>query len=122
MLLKKAQLIPDQSITITGSKSETNRLFILNKIWGNILLENISNSEDSILLEKALEGNSEIVDVHHCGTAMRFLTAYFATQPDRNVILTGSERLQQRPIIALVEALQSLGAEIHYLNEITILL
>ena len=117
MLLKKAQLIPDQSITITGSKSETNRLFILNKIWGNILLENISNSEDSILLEKALEGNSEIVDVHHCGTAMRFLTAYFATQPDRNVILTGSERLQQRPIIALVEALQSLGAEIHYLNE-----
>lgn len=116
MLIEKSSLVPNQSITITGSKSETNRLLILQKLLGNIILENKSNAEDSILLQKALESDSDTIDVHHAGTAMRFLTAYFACQSDKRVILTGSERLQQRPIRPLVEALQDLGAEIHYLK------
>jgi 3-phosphoshikimate 1-carboxyvinyltransferase len=58
--------------------------------------------------------NPQLVDVHHAGTAMRFLTAYFAIQENREVVLTGSARMKERPIQILVEALQQLGAEITY--------
>ena len=58
--------------------------------------------------------NSQLIDVHHAGTAMRFLTAYFATQEGKEVILTGSARMQERPIQILVDALRQLGADIVY--------
>ena len=108
-------------IKITGSKSETNRLLLLQALYPNISLENTSNSDDSQVMLRALRLNPEtntqkieIIDIHHAGTAMRFLTAYFATQENREVIITGSTRMKERPIKILVEALQQLRAEISY--------
>lgn len=104
-------------IAVTGSKSETNRLLLLKALFPNISLANTSNSDDSEVMEKALKGNDEIVDIHHAGTAMRFLTAFFAVNEGREVVLTGSQRMQERPIKVLVEALSQLGAQISYEKE-----
>jgi len=101
-------------ITITGSKSESNRLLLLQALYPEFKLENVSNSDDSNLMTNALTTQSNLVDIHHAGTAMRFLTAYFSIQEGRTVTLTGSKRMKERPIKILVEALQDLGAEISY--------
>ncbi len=101
-------------IAITGSKSESNRLLILQALFPKITIKNISNSDDSKITENALKSTDSIIDIHHAGTAMRFLTAYFSTQPGREIILTGSQRMQERPIKLLVNALKDLGAEISY--------
>lgn len=110
-------------ITITGSKSETNRLLLLQALYPNLVLENTSNSDDSDVMLKAIQKQTTdnrqqttIIDIHHAGTAMRFLTAYFAIQEGNEVILTGSSRMKERPIKILVEALQQLGAEISYIE------
>ena len=101
-------------INVSGSKSESNRLLILQSAFPNLSLKNLSNSDDTKYLGKALNGNEKLVDISHAGTAMRFLTAYFAAQQGREVILTGSQRMQNRPISILVNALRSLGADISY--------
>ena len=101
-------------ITITGSKSESNRLLLLQASYPKLKLSNVSNSDDSNLMAQALSSKSNIVDIHHAGTAMRFLTAYFSIQEAREVVLTGSKRMKERPIKILVEALQELGADITY--------
>ena len=103
-------------IAVTGSKSETNRLLLLKALFPNITLANTSNSDDSEVMQVALNGNSELVDIHHAGTAMRFLTAYFAVNEDRDVTLTGSPRMKERPIKILVEALRQLGSKIEYVE------
>lgn len=117
MLLKKSTLLSNKTIQISGSKSISNRLLILDRLFGNILIGNLSNSEDSHLMQTALNSRGEIIDIHHAGTAMRFLTSYFAIQDGRTTILTGSDRMKQRPIGFLVDALRSLGADISYLEE-----
>lgn len=117
LLLQSAICNLQSAISITGSKSETNRLLLLQALFPNISLNNTSNSDDSEVMQKALKGNEEIVDIHHAGTAMRFLTAYFAVNEGREVVLTGSSRMKERPIKVLVEALQQLGAQISYENE-----
>jgi len=104
-------------ITISGSKSESNRLLILQKLFSNINIENLSDSDDSNHLQHALSTNNKIIDIGHAGTAMRFLTAFFSTQKNREVILTGSERMQNRPIGILVDALNSIGANISYVEK-----
>lgn len=105
-------------IFISGSKSESNRLLILNALFHQVLkIENLSNAEDTQLLNKALQNSESLIDIHHAGTAMRFLTAYFSIQENRKTILTGSDRMKQRPIGILVDALQSLGADISYLEK-----
>lgn len=104
-------------IAISGSKSESNRLLILQKIFPNIELKNISDSDDTKHLQEALITKSNTVDIGHAGTAMRFLIAYFSANEGREVILTGSERMQNRPVKILVEALQSLGANIQYVDK-----
>lgn len=101
-------------ISVTGSKSESNRLLILQAQFPEIKIKNLSNSDDTGVLQKALASNEEVIDIHHAGTAMRFLTAYFASKEGREVVLTGSERMQERPIAILVDALRELGAEISY--------
>ncbi|MCM2302166.1 MAG: 3-phosphoshikimate 1-carboxyvinyltransferase [Flavobacteriaceae bacterium] len=108
---------PSGEIIITGSKSESNRWLILQKLWGNIVIDNLSNAEDTLLLQKALLSEDEIIDINHAGTAMRFLTSYFASTEERKVILTGSDRMKNRPIAVLVDALLSLNAEISYLEK-----
>lgn len=112
--------IHNSQLKITGSKSETNRLLLLQALYPNISLDNISNSDDSEVMESIIHNsqlttsNSQLFNVHHAGTAMRFLTAFFAIQDGKEVILTGSSRMKERPIKILVEALQQLGAEINY--------
>jgi 3-phosphoshikimate 1-carboxyvinyltransferase len=103
-----------ENITISGSKSESNRLLILQKLFPEISIENLSDSDDSIHMQHALSTNKELVDIGHAGTAMRFLTSYFAVNVGRETVLTGSERMQNRPIEILVNALNDLGAEISY--------
>ncbi len=103
-----------KQITITGSKSESNRSLLLRALYPGLTIENLSNSDDSVVMEKGLEITNGTVDIHHAGTAMRFLTAFFAVKPGAEVILTGSKRMTERPIKILVEALRQLGAEISY--------
>ncbi|WP_190811269.1 3-phosphoshikimate 1-carboxyvinyltransferase [Flagellimonas sp. S3867] len=106
-----------KSIKITGSKSETNRSLLLQALFPNITIENKSNSDDGRVMQAGLKKTSEEVDIHHAGTAMRFLTGYFATQEGKEVVLTGSKRMKERPIKVLVEALRKLGAQIAYENQ-----
>ena len=101
-------------ITISGSKSESNRLLILQQLFPEISIENLSDSDDSIHLQQALSTKDSLIDIGHAGTAMRFLVSYFASKQNSEVVLTGSERMQQRPIGVLVEALKDLGADISY--------
>ncbi|CAM4328876.1 3-phosphoshikimate 1-carboxyvinyltransferase [Zobellia nedashkovskayae] len=102
------------NIQITGSKSESNRSLLLQALYPNISIENLSNSDDAEVMQKGLKIESGVVDIHHAGTAMRFLTGYFASQEGKEVSLTGSQRMTERPVKVLVEALQNLGAEISY--------
>ncbi len=104
-------------MNITGSKSETNRLLLLKALYPGLQIKNTSNSDDSIAMNHALSTDSNLIDIHHAGTAMRFLTAFFATQSGREVVLTGSSRMQERPIGVLVDALKKLGADIAYENQ-----
>ena len=117
MFLEKSKLTGNKTIKITGSKSISNRLLILKQLFNTIIIENISNSQDTQLLEKSINSNDEIIDIHHAGTAMRFLTSYYAIQKGKTTIITGSERMKNRPIQFLVDALRELGAEISYLEK-----
>ena len=102
------------ALEITGSKSESNRLLVLQAQYPNLSISNLSNSDDTKALQQALTTAPATVDIHHAGTAMRFLTAYYASTPGRECLLTGSSRMQERPIGILVEALRSMGANIEY--------
>lgn len=120
LLLKLSGIQHSAAVKITGSKSETNRLLLLQALFKNLDIENMSNSDDSEVMVKVLQNfqlptsNLHFFDIHHAGTAMRFLTAYFSIQEDREVVLTGSSRMKERPIKILVDALRQLGAEISY--------
>ena len=107
-----------EEITISGSKSESNRLLILQNLFPEITIKNVSDSDDSIHMQHALSTNAETIDISHAGTAMRFLTSYFALKSGREVVLTGSERMQNRPIEILVNALKELGADISYEDKV----
>jgi 3-phosphoshikimate 1-carboxyvinyltransferase len=112
--LQFSKINKQSAIAISGSKSETNRLLLLQALYNTISLDNVSNSDDSEVMTKALVSNDNLKDIHHAGTAMRFLTAYFATQEGKDVELTGSSRMKERPISILVDALRQLGAVIEY--------
>lgn len=115
--LSKSPSLKSQNISISGSKSESNRLLLLHKLLGNILLSNLSDAHDVEVMQKALSTTESEIDIHHAGTAMRFLTAFFAVTPGKTIVLTGSQRMQNRPIQILVEALQTLGADIQYVDK-----
>lgn len=106
-----------QRVQLRGSKSESNRLLVLQKLLEGFSITNLSDSVDTQVLKEALKSDAEVVDVGHAGTAMRFLTAYYAIQEGKVTVLRGSERMHQRPIAPLVEALQSMGASIRYLEK-----
>ena len=65
MKISKSHLLDGKTISITGSKSISNRLLILGKLFGDLKIENLSNSQDTQLLQKALNEDSETVDIHH---------------------------------------------------------
>ena len=117
LFLQNSTINPSTDITITGSKSESNRLLLLKALFKNLEIQNVSNSDDSQYMLKALDSDTPVVDIHHAGTAMRFLTAYFATLEGKTTLLTGSQRMQERPIKILVDALRELGADITYYKE-----
>ena len=103
-------------IQITGSKSESNRMLLLQALFPQIALDNLSNSDDTVAMKSGLESDNDLVDIGHAGTSMRFLTAYYSTLKNQEKTLTGSPRMQERPIGILVDALRQLGAEISYLK------
>ena len=115
-LLGPSDKLLNAHIKITGSKSESNRLLLLKALYPGITIKNLSNSDDAAVMQRGISLNEGKVDIHHAGTAMRFLTAFFASREGANVILTGSSRMQERPIKILVNALKNLGAEIDYLE------
>ncbi len=106
--------IINTSIHLGGSKSITNRALLIRALCHDYFeIKNISPSDDSIAMEKILAQKEGPFDTGHAGTTYRFLTAYFAFK-EGSQVLTGSERMKQRPIAPLVEALNSIGANISY--------
>lgn len=118
ILIQKADLKKEETIRLTGSKSESNRALILSALsQGKVKIKNLSSAADTVTLSGILHNShQDEVNVGPAGTAMRFLTAYFAFK-GRNLVITGSERMKQRPIGTLVNALNSLGAQISYVEE-----
>jgi len=130
ILTKKTKTVHG-TVQLTGSKSECNRALIIEALSdGKVKVSNMSDAADAVTLQKVLSSklqvvsekenniqhtthNTQLVNIGPAGTAMRFLTAYFTLQ-DEEVILTGSERMKQRPIGILVDALRSIGASIEY--------
>lgn len=117
LFINKSKINVSSSLKITGSKSESNRILMLQALFEGLTIKNLSNSDDSTLMREAIWSKSDEIDIHHAGTAMRFLTAFFAIKTGRKITLTGSKRMQERPIKILVEALKSLGADISYLKK-----
>ena len=104
------------AIQLPASKSISNRALILHSLaHGNILPRNLSDCDDTIVMTRALDGNPGHIDILAAGTAMRFLTAYLSVTPGTRII-TGTQRMQQRPIRILVDALRELGAQIEYVG------
>ncbi|WP_307997139.1 3-phosphoshikimate 1-carboxyvinyltransferase [uncultured Bacteroides sp.] len=104
------------TIQLPASKSISNRALIINALAeGNHTPDNLSDCDDTYVMIKALTDGEDIIDIMAAGTAMRFLTAYLSVTPGERTI-TGTARMQQRPIQILVNALRELGAEIDYVN------
>jgi len=117
ILLKKADINPSSDLIISGSKSESNRCLLLKAIFHNLTIKNLSNSDDTHIMNTALSSNNSLIDVHNAGTVMRFLTAYFATKVGKKTIITGSLRMKERPISVLVNAINQLGGKITYIEK-----
>ncbi|MBC7617322.1 MAG: 3-phosphoshikimate 1-carboxyvinyltransferase [Pedobacter sp.] len=122
LLSFKGSKIINTEIKLTGSKSECNRALIISALSnGSVSVENLSFAADTITLDKVLKVlstesealNAKLIDIGPAGTAMRFLTAFLTNQTGK-FVLTGTERMKQRPIAVLVEALKSIGADISY--------
>jgi 3-phosphoshikimate 1-carboxyvinyltransferase len=135
IILSKKGKTANGTVQLTGSKSECNRALVIEALSnGNVKVENISDAADTVTLAGILlpgsgdeelsetsntqltTHNTKLINIGPAGTAMRFLTAYFTLQ-DGEVILTGSERMKQRPIGVLVDALRELGAHIEYVEK-----
>lgn len=105
-------------IQLPASKSLSNRALLIQALSEVYLpIHNLSDCDDTKIMQNSLVNKNETINVQAAGTAMRFLTAYYAILPDTTKILTGSDRMLQRPIKILVEALRQLGADIDYLGE-----
>jgi 3-phosphoshikimate 1-carboxyvinyltransferase len=131
ILTKKGRSVKG-TVQLTGSKSECNRALIIEALSnGKVKVENISDAADAVTLMKVLSLESKVlsqkandsglstqdlrlINIGPAGTAMRFLTAYLTLLEGAEIILTGSERMKQRPIGVLVDALKQLGANIEY--------
>jgi 3-phosphoshikimate 1-carboxyvinyltransferase len=105
------------TLELSSSKSELNRTLILQALYPAISILGHSSADDVRVMQFALSQQTGNIDCHHAGTALRFLTAYFACKDGVSVVLKGSSRLHERPIAPLVHALRSLGASITYLEK-----
>ena len=107
----------DSTIYLNSSKSESNRLLIIKALSEKeITIKNLSKANDSVLLKNLLESENLVVwDAQDAGTSFRFLTSFLAIKKE-HVVLSGTERMKQRPVKVLVDALNKIGAEILYLE------
>ncbi len=105
------------NVPLNASKSESNRALLIQALGEGIDLSNLATARDTVTMKRLLSGNTEIWDVLDAGTTMRFCTAYLGLRGTGQTI-TGSERMKQRPIELLAEALNALGAKIEYLGNI----
>jgi 3-phosphoshikimate 1-carboxyvinyltransferase len=120
MNLVKFLKVPDifnAEINLPASKSISNRVLIIKALCDKKFnINNLSEADDTALMTKALESNGPIINVKNAGTAMRFLTAYYA-QSSKTIFLEGSSRMNERPIAPLVSAFQTLGADIKHMGK-----
>lgn len=124
-IVRKADKVVKGDIYLPASKSESNRLLVIDALLGSddLQIENLSTSNDTKVLKKALEtllklkgtNISVTLDIQDSGTAMRFLTAYASAINVKSLII-GSERMKERPIGILVNTLKEIGANIRYLD------
>ncbi|MCB0685946.1 MAG: 3-phosphoshikimate 1-carboxyvinyltransferase [Saprospiraceae bacterium] len=117
-LLEKDRPSVHGTIHLDGSKSVSNRVLLIRALSKKSFeIRNLSTSDDTRAMEALIQRSDGVLDVGPAGTTFRFLTAYFSTQ-DGEQILTGSERMKKRPIGPLVDALNTLGADIEYMEEV----
>lgn len=110
--------LPEGTIVLPWSKSVSNRALIINALSPNpVVAPEVADCSDTRVMQQALSAcGTDEIDVADCGTAMRFLTAFFAVSSGRSVTLTGTPRMLQRPVRPLVDTLRRLGADIEYLG------
>ena len=102
------------SINLPASKSISNRALVINAMAGcKLQPHNLSDCDDTEVIIAALRDMPDVINIKAAGTAMRFMTAYLSATPGEHTI-TGTERMQNRPIAILVDALRYLGADIQY--------
>lgn len=107
--------ITDAQIKLPLSKSISNRVLMINALTGNCgSIGEVAKCDDTDAMRRALDSDSAEINIGAAGTAMRFLTAYFTMQEGRTVTVDGTERMRQRPIGVLVDALRECGADISY--------
>lgn len=102
---------------LPASKSISNRAMVICALSNaNSGVENLATCDDTYVMWRALTRREPVIDVMAAGTAMRFLTAYFSVCNGEEHVITGTERMRQRPIAPLVEALRAVGADISYVD------
>lgn len=107
--------LTETTLNLPLSKSISNRVLIINALTGNKgTIPEVAKCDDTDVMTAALESKDNVINIGAAGTAMRFLTAYFAQKEGAEITLTGSERMTQRPIKVLVDALRKCGASIEY--------
>lgn len=107
----------EATVDLPSSKSISNRALVIYALsGGKILPDNLSDCDDTEVIIQALKDMPEVIDIKAAGTAMRFMTAFLAVTPGEHVI-TGTERMKNRPIDILVDALRRLGADIEYVEK-----
>lgn len=105
-------------IDLPSSKSISNRLLVIQSLCkNNFEIKNLSDSDDTKSLKEALNSSKTTIDIGAAGTSFRFLTAFLSTQKGEEFILTGTERMKERPIKILVDVLRKMGAQIEYLEK-----
>lgn len=114
--LHKANKLKANIIPLPGSKSESNRVLIINALCDNPgSFDNLAKARDTEIMQSLLNNPHKVYDTHDAGTVMRFMTAYLSVMKE-NVQIKGSERMHKRPIGILVDALRTLGVNITYLQ------
>jgi len=116
-VISKPDKIVNGIINLPSSKSISNRILVINAIsFSPREVRNLSDSDDTRVMQQIFSSNTNFFDIGHAGTAMRFMTAFLARIVGEWT-LTGSERMKQRPVKILVDALNELGARIDYLEK-----
>ena len=119
MRTRSGRVVRFEEVTLPASKSESNRALMIAAYGGFAPdFQNLSDSGDTMVLSEALrkaQSGESIIDIADCGTAARFMTTYLACH-EGDWLLTGTDRMKQRPMAPLVEALRSLGADIQYVE------